>query len=77
MLLSSEDQKRFPRSRDLLGGAPLFARIAAHVAVYVEIFGAARRLAVAAETRRRPDPADLKILGVTGSLPRTGRIRRL
>jgi hypothetical protein len=41
------------------------------VVAYVEIFGAARRLAIAAETRRRGDPADLKILGVTDSLPRT------
>jgi hypothetical protein len=71
MLLSSEGQKRFPKSHDFLGRTSPFARIAAHVVAYVEIFGAARRLAVAAETGRRANPADLKILGVTGSLPRT------
>jgi hypothetical protein len=48
-----------------------FSRIAAHVLAFMEAFGAARRLAIAAEMNRPADPADLRILGVNGPLPRT------
>jgi hypothetical protein len=53
------------------GRSPRFARIAAHLLAFMEAFGAARRLAIAAEMNRPANPADLKILGVNGPLPRT------
>jgi hypothetical protein len=44
--------------------------IATHLLAFAETFGAARRLAMAAEMGRPADPADLKILGVNRQLPR-------
>lgn len=44
-----------------------FARI---VSEYLQIFGAAVRASRALEARREPRPADLKLLGITGKLPK-------
>jgi hypothetical protein len=60
-----------PSARAASGLPSLASTAVSRVVEFLQILAAAVRAARAAEARRDPSPADMKLLGITGKLPKT------